>query len=197
MEEVPVITVKKYGNRRLYDTEASEYVTLEELAERIRRGADVRIVDAASGEDLTQATLTQIIVEGRGAAKLLAVPLLTQMIRMEDDALAEFFGRYVTWALEVYLTTRRSAKVLGPLDPFGLVSKNPLLRMLGSNLPMPWQTSPSRVRDLAMLEDEEIASPPAPPPAPPRDGASASEVAELRRELEALKKSVHARRRKR
>jgi polyhydroxyalkanoate synthesis repressor PhaR len=180
-----VITVKKYGNRRLYDTEASEYVTLEELAERIRRGADVRVVDAATGEDLTQATLTQIIVEGRGAAKLIAVPLLTQMIRMEDDALAEFFGRYVTWALDLYLGAKRTAKALGPLDPFPLVGNNPLLRALGSSLPQ-WQSAPP-------VETVSPSPPPAPPE--PREPTTAGEVAELRRELEALKKTVKRRKR--
>src|SRR4051794_18176922 len=69
------VIVKKYSNRRLYDTEGSCYITLEELADRIRRGAEPRVVDAKTNEDLTQATLTQIIIEGRGAARLLPVPL--------------------------------------------------------------------------------------------------------------------------
>src|SRR5258708_25495389 len=125
-----VVTVKKYGNRRLYDTEASKYITLEDLAERIRGGVDAHVVDAATGEDLTQATLTQIIVEGRGAAKMLAVPLLTQLIRMGDDALAEFFGRYVTSALDIYLATKKSVRALGPLNPFPFIEENPFLRMM-------------------------------------------------------------------
>ena len=66
--------LKKYENRRLYDTEESRYVTLEEIAERIRLGSDPHIVDAKSGADLTQATLAQIIIEGRGASRLLPVP---------------------------------------------------------------------------------------------------------------------------
>jgi len=82
------VIVKKYSNRRLYDTEGSSYVTLEELADKIRQGADVRVLDAKTGEDLTQATLTQIILESRGAARLLPIPLLLQLIRMGDDALA-------------------------------------------------------------------------------------------------------------
>jgi len=53
--------VKKYGNRRLYDTEQSRYVRLDEIAERIRDGADVQVVDAKSGADLTATTLAQII----------------------------------------------------------------------------------------------------------------------------------------
>jgi len=97
--------VKKYGNRRLYDTDESKYITLEELAESVRRGKDVRVVDAKTGEDLTTGTLAQIIIEGRGAGRLLPPQLLVQLIRMGDDALAEFLGQYVSWALEVYLQT--------------------------------------------------------------------------------------------
>src|SRR5262245_55497192 len=78
------VIVKKSSNRRLYDTEGSRYVTLEELAEKIRLGAEVKVVDAKTSEDLTQVTLTQIILESRGAARLLPVPLLLQLIRMGD-----------------------------------------------------------------------------------------------------------------
>jgi polyhydroxyalkanoate synthesis repressor PhaR len=109
-----VLLIKKYGNRRLYDTEASRYITLEELARQIRDGIDVQVIDAKTGHDLTQSTLAQIILEGRGAAKLLPVPLLAQLIRMRDDALADFFGRYVTWALEVYLRLRSGGRLLQP-----------------------------------------------------------------------------------
>src|SRR6185437_10430720 len=89
----PPVLIKKYGNRRLYDTGESRYITLDELASKIRAGGDVRIVDAQSGEDLTQATLVQVVLEGGNAAKFLPVQLLTQMIRLSDDALAEFFSR--------------------------------------------------------------------------------------------------------
>ncbi len=77
--------VKKYGNRRLYDTEQSRYVRLDEIAERIRAGADVQVVDAKTGADLTAPTLAQIIFEDRNAARLLPVPLLLQLIRMGDE----------------------------------------------------------------------------------------------------------------
>ena len=93
--------VKKYGNRRLYDTEQSRYLRLDELAERIRAGADVRVVDAKTDADLTAPTLAQIIFEDRNAARLLPVPVLLQLIRLGDDALGEFLGRYVSWALEL------------------------------------------------------------------------------------------------
>ena len=79
--------VKKYGNRRLYDTGDSRYVTLDELATKVRSGVDVKVIDAQTGEELTQATLAQIILEG-GQAKLLPVPLLTQLVRMLGDEAA-------------------------------------------------------------------------------------------------------------
>src|SRR5262249_26115174 len=109
--------VKKYGNRRLYDSTDSTYVTLAEVAARIRAGDDVRVVDAKSGDDLTPQTLAQIIFEDRNAARLLPVPLLQQRIRMGDDSLGEFFGRYLTWALEVYLQARQGLAAL-PFNPF-------------------------------------------------------------------------------
>ena len=158
--------IKKYGNRRLYDTVQSRYITLEELGGLIRDGQDVRVADARTGEDLTTATLAQIIIEGRGAARLLPVPLLVQLIRMGDDALAEFLGQYVTWALEVYLQARQGLQTMAPFNPLLAFAPGGLSRACGTGAPPP------------------------PRPAPPSD-----EVAELRREIEDLKKTVKKRRR--
>jgi len=158
--------VKKYGNRRLYDTDESKYITLEELAESVRRGKDVRVVDAKTGEDLTTGTLAQIIIEGRGARRLLPPQLLVQLIRMGDDALAEFLGQYVSWALEVYLQTRQGLHSMTPFNPFGGFS---LPRSF--SLPQPPWSGPA----------QSTPSPPAP---------AADDVATLRRELEELKKSL-------
>lgn len=183
--------VKKYGNRRLYDTDASRYVTLEELAEKIRAGADARVVDAKTNEDLTQSTLTQIILESRGAGRLLPVPLLVQLIRLGDDALAEFFGRYVSWALEIYLQTRQVAfGQLNPLSAMGL--GNPFGRMLGGMGMggMGWG-------EPAAPPTPQVPPPVAPPPSPPAPANMASEVAELRKKLEALEKQTTAAARKR
>ena len=128
-----MITIKKYSNRRLYDTSQSQYVTLEELADRIRDGADVRVIDAKTNEDLTQGVLAQIIIESRGAGKLLPTKMLTQLIRMEDDVLAEFFGQYMSWALSMYLRmkqTRQRISPFGQQSPFG--APNPFSQWLGS-----------------------------------------------------------------
>lgn len=112
-----MLVVKKYPNRRLYDTAESRYITLEDLASRVKAGSDVLVQDATTGADLTQATLTQIILESRGGARLLPVPLLVRLIRLEDEALAEFLGRYVSWALGIYVQARQGARALMPMNP--------------------------------------------------------------------------------
>jgi polyhydroxyalkanoate synthesis repressor PhaR len=185
MAPKPPILIKKYGNRRLYDTGDSRYITLDELSQKIQSGADVRVVDAKSGEDLTQVTLTQIIIEGRGAARLLPVPLLTQLIRLGDDALAEFFGRYVTGALELYLSAKRGAQAVAPFNPFATLpfsATDALARL--------WMSSPFG----AGGQQPSPAPPhgwdaPTPEPAAVPEPA-ADDVAELRREIEELKRSM-------
>jgi polyhydroxyalkanoate synthesis repressor PhaR len=185
-EDLPML-VKKYSNRRLYDTDESRYITLEELADKVRGGADVQIVDAKTGEDLTQATLTQIILEGP-AAKLLPVPLLSRLIRMQDDALGEFFGKYMSGALEMYLSAKQGAQSMAPYFPFAtvpLAATNAFARMMGG-LPF-WGGGGSEAPPVA---------PPRAPSAPEAEG-SREDVAELRNELEALKKELRARRKPR
>jgi polyhydroxyalkanoate synthesis repressor PhaR len=166
------VLVKKYGNRRLYDTANSRYITLEDLADIIRGGEDVRVVDARTGDDLTNVTLAQIIVEGRGAARLLPVPLLVQLIRMGDDALAEFLGQYVSWALQVYVQAKQGMQAMSPLNPFqGALGGGALSRIFGFG--------PTARADAS--------------PAPAAAGTS--EIAALRKEVEALKATVKKRRR--
>ena len=113
-----MLVVKKYSNRRLYDTDESRYVTLDEVADKIRGGADVRVIDAKTEEDLTQPTLAQIILESRNGARLLPVPLLMQLIRMNEDVLAEFLGRWLSTSLELYLQAKQGAQALAPINPF-------------------------------------------------------------------------------
>ena len=111
-----MLLVKKYPNRRLYDTRNSRYITLAELERLVREGSDVAVQDAQDGRDLTQETLTQIILE-RNGGRILPTSLLTRLIRLDDVALAEFLTRYVGWALEVYVGAKQRAKTLLPINP--------------------------------------------------------------------------------
>lgn len=99
-----VIVLKKYANRRLYDTEKSVYVTLDQVAERIREGNRIRAVDAKTGEDVTDFILTQIVLEkARRKSALLPAPLLHMIIRYGDNLLGEFFEKYLEQTLKNYL----------------------------------------------------------------------------------------------
>lgn len=167
-----MLVVKKYANRRLYDTARSRYITLDDLASLIRSGTDVIVQDAHSGSDLTQATLTQIILEMRGGARLLPVPLLVRLIRLGDEALAEFFGRYVSWALELYVQAKQGARTLLPLNPLAtapFAATDALARLvLGAS---PWS------REAAAQAASGVA--PMPVPAPSREPPPAPESSGL------------------
>lgn len=76
-----MVVIRKYGNRRLYDTERSAYVNLEQVADRIRQGEEVRVEDARTGEDLTREILLQIVLEVQGGLDFLPVGLLRRIIR--------------------------------------------------------------------------------------------------------------------
>ena len=125
-----LITIKKYGNRRLYDTDTSRYITLEELAERICAGDEVRVVDARTAEDLTQATLVQIVLESRGAGRMLPTPLLIELIRLGDGALAEFLGTWMLWAFEGFASMRRAADKAQRFGGGGGMASLPWLGMM-------------------------------------------------------------------
>ena len=97
------VVIKKYANRRLYNTETSTYVTLEDLAAMVRSDRDFVVYDAKSGDDLTHSVLTQIIVEQEnrvGGQTLLPVPFLRQLIRFYDDSIGRMVPGYLQFSLE-------------------------------------------------------------------------------------------------
>ena len=97
------VLIKKYGNRRLYDTAGSRYVNLDDLAAMVRAGKDVRVIDAKSGRDLTRVTLTQIITEdAKGKPTGLPLELLRQLIVASDEMRQEFLMWYLKSAFETY-----------------------------------------------------------------------------------------------
>lgn len=103
------IVIKKYENRRMYDTSQSRYVNLEDLAELIRKGADVQVVDAKTGEDLTRVTLTQIITEdAKDQPAGLPLELLRQLIVASDRARQDFLMWYLKSAFDSYQTVQET-----------------------------------------------------------------------------------------
>jgi polyhydroxyalkanoate synthesis repressor PhaR len=105
-----ILLLKKYSNRRLYDTEKSVYVTLDHVMQVIRQGRRVAVVDAKSGEDVTAFILTQIILEeSRKKNSLLPVPLLHLIIQYGENILSEFFEKYLEQTIKNYLSYKAMA----------------------------------------------------------------------------------------
>ena len=97
------VVIKKYGNRRLYDSSTSQYVNLDDIAKLIREGKDVQIVDAKTGQDLTRVTLTQIITEdAKEKPTGLPLELLRQLIVASDEVRQEFVMWYLKSAFDTY-----------------------------------------------------------------------------------------------
>jgi polyhydroxyalkanoate synthesis repressor PhaR len=122
----PEVLIRKYSDRRLYDTGASRYVKLEDIAKMVRDGRNVRVVDGRSGRDITHIIFTQIIVEDAREREIaLPLQLLTQLVRASDKATHDFLTWYLNSTLDLYkkaqdtvhtrLSTAKSA-VAGPLD---------------------------------------------------------------------------------
>jgi polyhydroxyalkanoate synthesis repressor PhaR len=97
------VVIKKYANRRLYDTESSSYITLDRLAEMVREGREFEVVDAKTGDDITRQVLTQIIVdeEARGST-MLPVNFLKQLIGLYGNSLQGAVPQYLDAAMDAF-----------------------------------------------------------------------------------------------
>ena len=97
--------IKKYANRRLYDTEASKHVTLEGIRALIADGHDVKVVDDTSGDDITHTVLLQIIAEQeQGGRPILDAQLLTRLIRLYGNPAQDMMGAYLVKSFDAFMT---------------------------------------------------------------------------------------------
>jgi polyhydroxyalkanoate synthesis repressor PhaR len=145
------ILIKKYGNRRLYDTTSSRYVNLDDLAAHIRAGREVRVVDAKTGQDLTRVLLTQIITEdAKDKPTGLPLELLRQLIIASDEVRQEFLMWYLKSAFDTYEKVQSTVQnrlsevqsaILSPVDM--------MKRFLGS-MPSRPETDKTEVEALRM-----------------------------------------------
>lgn len=111
------VVIKKYENRRLYDTTNSRYVNLEEVAQLLQQGNDVQVVDATTNEDITRLILTQIIAEDAKAPNSnFPLDLLRQMVIASGRASQENALKYMKAMLDIYQNTYRA--MAPPLNPF-------------------------------------------------------------------------------
>ena len=101
------ILIKRYGNRRLYNTETSSYVNYQDLVKMIRDGHDIQVVDSKTKADVTKAVLMQVILEEeKNNNSILPASFLLQLIRSQEAAAQDFFKNYLSSSFEAYLKTK-------------------------------------------------------------------------------------------
>jgi polyhydroxyalkanoate synthesis repressor PhaR len=164
------VTIKKYANRRLYDTESSTYITLDRLAHMVREGREFEVLDAKTGDDITRQVLTQIIVdeEARGAT-MLPINFLKQLIGLYGNSMQNFVPGYLEAAMDAFQRNQNAVKDAFSGNVFADLAK----------------------RNMAMFEDASRAfSGKGKAEAKPGPKPSGSEVDELRAALAELQAKV-------
>ena len=169
------VIIKKYANRRLYNTESSSYITLDHLAAMTREGRDFKVVDAKTDEDITHTVLTQIIMEeeGRGDQPMLPVNFLRQLIAMYGDSMQAMVPGYLEASMDGFRRNQAQFKtaVEGAFagSPFADLAK----------------------RNMAMFEAAASAfKPPVAVAEPVSEASKDDEIAALKAELSRLKDKV-------
>lgn len=143
------VLIKKYGNRRLYDTAASRYVNLDDIAAFIREGRDVQVVDAKTGKDLTRVTLTQIITEdAKDKPTGLPLELLRQLVVASDEVRQEFVMWYLKSAFDAYQKVQDAVQSrLGDVQSAILSPVDMMKKFLGA-APLPARSEESELEML-------------------------------------------------
>jgi polyhydroxyalkanoate synthesis repressor PhaR len=152
------LLIKKYENRRLYDTEKSTYIRLDDIAGFIKRGRIVKVVDAKTNADVTAFILTQIVLEQSKENSLLPVSMLHMIIQYGDNVLNDFFENYLQQILNNYLSYRAMAD-----DSFRQWLD------LGMDFSQAAQETIHKMTPLRRFMDMFPAKPPAPSSSAPQD----------------------------
>lgn len=175
------VTIKKYANRRLYNTGTSSYVTLEDLAAMVKNGEDFVVYDAKTGEDITRQVLAQIIFEqeNKEGQNLLPIAFLRQLIRFYGDSMQMLVPRYLELSLEAL--AREQEKFRNQLaQAFGVTPFAPFEELARRNMEM-FEQAFSMFRPTARPEPAAAEKAPA---------ASSSDIEELRRQISEMQKRL-------
>ncbi|MXO50527.1 polyhydroxyalkanoate synthesis repressor PhaR [Qipengyuania gaetbuli] len=167
------ITIKKYANRRLYNTDTSSYITLDDLAKMVRENVDFQVLDAKSGDDITHTILTQIIVEeeSHGSQQMLPVSFLRDLISMYGNSMQSMMPSYLEASMANF---RKNREQLQAAFAKG-IEANPLAKMAEANF--------------KMMQNAAEALIPGARKSPPKPD-QADELAEMRKQMAAMQKKL-------
>lgn len=182
----PAVVIKKYANRRLYNTDSSCYITLDHLAVMTREGRDFHVFDAKTGEDITHNILTQIVMEGEnGAQTMLPVPFLRQLIAMYGDSMQAMVPHYLEASMAAFAKNQAQFRdsVAGA---FGGAALKPFEALAKQNMAM-FQAAADMLTGRAALAG--AAKPEPATPANAELDALKSQMAALQAQLDRLGKA--------
>jgi polyhydroxyalkanoate synthesis repressor PhaR len=180
------VTIKKYANRRLYNTGTSAYVTLEDLAGMVKSGEDFVVYDAKTGEDITRSVLAQIIFEqeNKEGQNLLPIAFLRQLIRFYGDSMQMLVPRYLEVSLDSL--TREQQKFRDQMaQAFGGSPFGALEEQVRRNMEM-FERAFAMFTPFARRDSQNEAAPADPKPAPKGGG----EIDDLKRQLDEMARKV-------
>jgi polyhydroxyalkanoate synthesis repressor PhaR len=200
------ITIKKYANRRLYNTGTSAYVTLEDLAEMVKKGEDFVVFDAKSGEDITRSVLTQIIFEqeGKGGQSLLPITFLRQLIRFYGDSIQMLVPSYLEFTIDRLTSDQEKFRdqFAEGLGAAGLGTPGLGTPGLGSTRQIFGSLEEQTRKNMAMFTQAlamfnpfvpsavTAPAPSAPPEPPMPNGDTRNDIEEMKRQLGELQKRI-------
>ena len=185
--EGPVV-IKKYANRRLYNTQTSSYVTLDHLAQMVKEGTEFEVHDARTGENITRSVLTQIIFEEEGKGQnLLPIKFLRQLIRFYGDSLQAFVPGYLDLSMDSF-TKNQEAMKNRVAEAFGGGSQA-LEAMTRQNLAM-FERAMKMFSPFAMSGDGSHDEEPAKANGAGGNAKQSEEINDLKSEIEAMRKQL-------
>ena len=194
------ITIKKYANRRLYNTDTSAYITLDDLAAIVKRGDDFVVYDAKTGEDITRSVLTQIIFEqeGKGGQSLLPITFLRQIIRFYGDSMQMLVPSYLEFTIGRFASEQakfreKIAKNFGnPLTTpiFESIEEQARKNMALFEQALTMFTPFAKPHQTPAEKPSEAPAEQA--PAEPQAQPSSRDIEEMRRQLDLLQKRIES-----
>ena len=183
------ITIKKYANRRLYNTGTSTYVTLEDLASMVKKGEDFQVVDAKSSDDITHQVLTQIIFEQENKGQnLLPITFLRQLIRFYGDSIQSFVPKYLELSMGALTRDQQKVRDTMGAGTFGGTPFQAVEDQMRANAAMMERAFRMFSLFPGQNDDEETAE--EPPAVAPRDSKDHNELEALRREMAEMRAMI-------
>ncbi|ADG08909.1 polyhydroxyalkanoate synthesis repressor PhaR [Caulobacter segnis] len=188
------VIIKKYANRRLYNTASSSYVTLEHLSEMVKEGVDFVVYDAKTNDDITRSVLTQIIFEEEnrgGGQNLLPIQFLRQLIGFYGNSMQAFLPSYLEMSLESF--TKQQERLRGQLAnmaPGKMPGIGVYEEQIRQNMAL-FDRAMKMFSPFAYVRPEDAPAPqPDPAPAPPPPAPSDDSLADLKRQLAAMQEQI-------